>query len=241
MRRAGAWLLAVVASLALAGGTRAGTAQVEDYDAFWLWAGVKPQTVLAQARTLYLLQSEVVPGDPPRLVAQRPAVPRIDHAEVWMVVRVQTLAWPEPVYAQVLAALARWRASGNTVVGVQIDFDAATRHLDDYAAFLGDLRRRLPPDCRLGITGLLDWSSHGDPAELAALAGVVDEVVLQIYQGRHVIPGYQEYLARLDRLALAFRIGLLQGGEWDAPSALADNPWFRGYVVFLLNPSPATP
>jgi hypothetical protein len=228
-------LLGLLAGLALACAAAASTTQVEDYDSFWLWAGVKPQAVLAQARQLYLLEGEVTLGDPPVLVAQRPALPRIDHAEVWMVVRVQTLAWPETVHAQVLAALARWRATGTRVVGVQIDFDSATRRLKDYAAFLGDLRRRLPADTKLGVTGLLDWSSHGDPAGLDALAGVVDEVVLQIYQGRHVIPGYQAYLADLDRLHLPFRIGLLQGGEWSPPPRLEDHPWFRGYVVFLLN------
>jgi hypothetical protein len=232
-------LFGLLAGLARAGSraTSASTTDVEDYDSFWLWAGVKPQSVLEHARNLYLLQGEVTLGDPPRLIAQRPALPRIDRADVWMVVRVQTLAWPEPVYGQVLAALDRWRASGNDVVGVQIDFDAATHHLKDYAAFLGDLQRRLPAGTRLGVTGLLDWSSHGDPAGLDALAGVVDEVVLQIYQGRHVIPGYEAYLAGLDRLRLPFRIGLLQGGEWSPPPALAEHPWFRGYVVFLLNPA----
>lgn len=152
-----------------------------------------------------------------------------------MVVRVETLDWPEPIYAQVLSALARWRAAGNRVAGLQIDFDAGTRHLENYAAFLADLRKRLPPDCLLSITGLLDWSSHGDPAGLAALAGTVDEIVLQIYQGRRVIPGYAGYLAALDRLEIPFRIGLLQGGDWEAPAGLAANPWFRGYVVFLVN------
>ena len=63
----------------------------------------------------------------------------------------------------------------------------------------------------------------------------VDEVVLQIYQGRRVIPGYRDYLRRLDALKVPFRIGLLQGGEWDAPAGLEANPNFRGYVVFLLN------
>ena len=232
MRTAG---IALLATLMFGGAVRASTTDVADYDSFWLWAGVKPQAVLAQARHLYLLQGEETLGSPPRLIAQRPALPRIDHAEVWMVVRVQTLDWPEPVYAQVLAALARWRASGNDVVGVQIDFDAATHHLKDYAAFLADLRRRLPADTLLGVTGLLDWSAHGDPAGLDALAGTVDEVVLQIYQGRHVIPGYEAYLAGLDRLRLPFRIGLLQGGDWSPPPSLAGHPWFRGYVVFLLN------
>ena len=223
-------LLFVSAAAASASPTAAG-----DYDSFWLWAGVKPQPVLGSAQRIYVLQSEVVADTPVRLVAQRPAIPHIAHAEVWMVVRVQTLAWTPAIYDQVLTDLARWRDAGSRVVGIQIDFDAGTRHLEGYATFLADLRRRLPADCRLGITGLLDWSSHGDPASLRALAGVVDEVVLQIYQGRHVIPGYQDYLAKLRRLDIPFRIGLLQGGDWDPPADLADNPWFKGYVVFLVN------
>lgn len=206
-----------------------------DYDAFFLWAGVKPQPLLANARSLYLLQGQVDDGDPVRLIAQRPAVPKVPDADVWMVVRVETLDWPAAVYKQVLAALARWRAAGNKVVGLQIDFDARTRHLERYASFLADVRKRLPGDCRLSITGLLDWSSNGDPAGLAALGGVVDEVVLQIYQGRRVIPGYAGYLAALHRLQIPFRLGLLQGGDWQAPDHLAGNPWFRGYVVFLVN------
>ena len=219
------------------------TARVDamHYDAFWLWAGVKPQPALARAKTLYLLDGEVQATPSVRLAAQRPALPRVRHADVWMVYRVQTLRWTPAIHAQVLARLQRWRAAGNRVVGVQIDFDARTRHLDEYAAFLRDLRGRLPPDCRLGITGLLDWSANGDPAGVEALAGVVDEIVLQIYQGRHVIPGYSAYLARLDRLTIPFRIGLLQGGEWTPPPTLARHPHFRGYVVFLLNPPPGQP
>ena len=205
------------------------------YDAFWLWAGVASQPALTHARTVYLLDAEVRPGKAV-LISQRPALPRVQHADVWMVVRVETLGWPPTLYAQVLADLARWRQAGNHIVGLQIDFDAHTRHLEEYAAFLKGLRRRLPADCKLGITGLLDWSSHGDPQGLHALAGAVDEVVLQIYQGRHVIPGYEQYLTRLDRLNIPFRIGLLEGGDWQQPENLAANPYFRGFVVFLRNP-----
>jgi|AraplaMF_Col_mMF_1032025.scaffolds.fasta_scaffold00039_119 hypothetical protein len=230
MRAVLAALLMALASPALAAPTDAA-----NYDTFFLWAGVKPQPVLEAAHSLYLLQGQVSDGDPVRLVSQRPALPKVSEAAVWMVVRVETLDWPDTVYQQVLSALDRWRAAGNKVVGLQIDFDAGTRHLENYAVFLADLKKRLPADCRLSITGLLDWSSHGDPAGLAALGGVVDEVVLQIYQGRRVIPGYAGYLAALDRLEIPFRIGLLQGGDWEAPDRLADNPWFRGYVVFLVN------
>jgi hypothetical protein len=206
------------------------------YDAVWLWAGVRAQPALATAKRLYLLQGQVEATEPVRYAVQRAAIPRLGNREVWMVVRVETLAWSPAIYDQLLAALGRWRAAGNRVVGVQIDFDARTRHLEEYAAFLRGLRARLPSDCRLGITGLLDWSANGDPQGLDALAGVVDEAVLQIYQGDHVIPGYQAYLAKLDRLKLPFRIGLLQGGEWQPTPGLEENPWFRGYVTFLRNP-----
>lgn len=242
------WLAAVLLALVLpcvpahaAAGDATAHVDAAHYDAFWLWAGVKPQPALARAKTLYLLDGEVQATPTVRLAAQRAALPRVRHADVWMVYRVQTLRWTPAVHAQVLARLQRWRAAGNRVVGVQIDFDARTRHLDEYAGFLRDLRGRLPADCRLGITGLLDWSANGDPAGLDALAGVVDEIVLQIYQGRHVIPGYATYLARLDRLRVPFHIGLLQGGEWTPPPALARHPHFRGYVVFLLNSPPGQP
>jgi hypothetical protein len=182
------------------------------------------------------LQGQVTASNPVRLESQRAAVPRIRHADVWMVIRVETLHWTPQVHSQVQAQLARWRAAGNRLVGLQIDFDARTRHLEDYAAFLRDLRRRLPPGTKLGITGLLDWSANGDPKGLDALGGTVDEVVLQIYQGRQVIPGYETYLARLDRMKMPFRIGLLQDREWKAPDGLAANRAFSGYVVFLTNP-----
>ncbi len=205
------------------------------YDAFWLWAGVRPQPVLARARRIYLLAAQVTATAPARLQAQRPAPPRVSGAKVWPVVRVETLLWPEVAHAQVAGMLDRWRLAGSSLEGLQVDFDARTRHLDQYARFLQDLRRRLPPALRLGVTGLLDWSSHGDPAALNALGATVDEVVLQIYQGRHVIPGYADHLRRAGRLRTPFRVGLLQGGDYVAPAGLERLPMFRGYVVFLRN------
>jgi hypothetical protein len=85
------------------------------------------------------------------------------------------------------------------------------------------------------ITGLLDWSSRITPGQVNQLRGIVDEVVVQTYQGRHTIENYAAYLPRVTQLNLPFKIGLIQGGSWDAPTYMADNPWFRGYVVFLQN------
>lgn len=212
-----------------------------DYDAFWLWAGVAPQPVLAGAKTLYILQGQVgfSPGDPAakgHLIAQGGAIPRVRTGAVWIVYRAHTLNWPAETYDQILRQWRVWRDNGVPVAGIQIDFDARTRHLDQYRAFLRDLRRRLPADCRLSITGLLDWSSQGDSTVLNGLHGVVDEIVLQTYQGRRTIPGYRAYLDSLSKLTIPFRLGLAQGGEWSAPASLSANPYFRGYVVFLQNP-----
>jgi hypothetical protein len=196
--------------------------------------------VLDRARTVYVLQGAVRPGRGPDaqadIVAQGVSMPRRRGGEIWLVYRADTLQWTPRVYAVILAQLRRWRQAGNPVVGIQIDFDAGARYLPRYVDFLTDLRRRLPDDCKLGITGLLDWSSRADPDTVNQLKTVVDEVIVQTYQGRRTIADYTAYLPRLSRLALPFKIGLVQGGEWQPPAYLADQPWFRGYVVFLRNP-----
>ncbi|WP_314384530.1 DUF3142 domain-containing protein [Pseudomonas brenneri] len=217
------------------------TVDARDYDAFWLWSGVAPQPVLKQARTLYILQGQInstrrQPERGVQFIAQGMSVPRIRQGEVWVVYRAHTLRWPEPVYTKLLGQVQRWKAAGNPVVGIQIDFDARTQYLHEYVDFLKDLRQRLPKDLRLSITGLMDWSSNADPAAIAQLKGVVDEVVVQTYQGRHSIPDYAAYLPRMNRLGLPFKIGLIQGGDWQEPEYLQESEWFGGYVVFLQNP-----
>ncbi len=208
-----------------------------DYDAYWLWAGVQPQPVLDQAKTLYILEAELQAVAPGVWQSRLANTPRTNAATVWITYRVETLRWTPDLYDRLPADVARWRAAGNRVTGVQIDFDAKTQYLNEYAAFLSRLRRKLPPDIRISITGLLDWGANGDPDALNALAQTVDDIVLQTYQGRTTIPGYQAYLDQLGRMRVPFRIGLVQGGEWAAPSTLARNPYFRGYVVFLVNPA----
>ena len=218
----------------------AGTVDATHYDAFWLWSGVAPQPVLAQARSVYVLQGQIEAqrddAATTRMLAQGVAVSQLRRAEVWLVYRAHTLHWTPRIESIVLAQLRRWRQAGNHVVGVQIDFDAHTLHLQEYVDFLRQLRQWLPPENRLSITGLLDWSSRADPAQVNQLRGSVDEVVVQTYQGLHTIANYEAYLPRVSRLQLPFKIGLLQGGSWEAPAYLTDNPWFRGYVVFLRNP-----
>ncbi|WP_407315381.1 DUF3142 domain-containing protein [Pseudomonas sp. nanlin1] len=220
--------------------TASAAVKADEYDAFWLWAGVSSQEVLAKAKTLYVLQGQISSTRSERhrrvnLVAQGMAVARLPQERLWIVYRAHTLRWPDVVYTQLLGQLNRWQQAGNQVVGIQIDFDARTRYLDEYVEFLRDLRRRLPDNYRLSITGLLDWSSNADASVIGQLQGVIDEVVVQTYQGRHSIPDYKAYLPRLSRLGLPFKVGLIQGGEWSAPAYLERSQGFLGYVVFLQN------
>ena len=222
----------------LANQANAEIVRAENYSAFWLWAGVQPQPALKQAKEIYILAGEVTGQTRLHIISQRSAVPHLNGLNAWMVYRAQTIGWNEAIIDEILDHIKTWDVASNSIEGLQIDFDAGTKHLDQYASFLAKVRTRLPQQYHLSVTGLLDWSAAGDPKGLQALAGVVDEVVLQIYQGRHVIPGYRAYLAKLHGLNVPFKIGLLQGGDWIAPDQLKQNPMFKGYVVFLLNPKP---
>ncbi|PPQ40122.1 DUF3142 domain-containing protein [Rhodoblastus acidophilus] len=211
-----------------------------DYDAYWLWAGVRARPDVAHARTLYLLVGEVGPGadGANRLKAQGAAQPGPHAAKLWLAFRVRSLDWTPEVRAGVLRKLALWRAQPGEVAGVQIDFDAATHGLARYASFLRDLRAALPRDCGLSVTGLMDWASQGAPEDLSALSGMVDEIIFQTYRGRATVENIDAYLARLGRLTIPYRLGLAEGAQWTAPNGLASAPHFHGYVVFLRNGAP---
>ena len=209
-----------------------------NYRQFWLWGAVKPQPVLRQAQRLYLLQGHISQqGEAVRLQPQGLPPSPLKVPELWLSYRVATLEWQPGVVRDLLRQRAAWQAKGNRVIGIQIDFDAATPKLAAYAEFLQQLRRQLPADCQLGITGLLDWGANGDVTTLNGLSGVVDELVVQTYRGRATVDHYTHYLPALRRLTLPFKLGLVQDGEWQPEwqRQFARQPNYRGEVVFLLN------
>lgn len=230
------WVAGLALAIAACARTEPGRVSAADYDSFWLWAGVRAQPVLSKARTLYLLDGEIRADEPGHYRVLRPGVPHLPGKKLWLVVRTDTLDWDEGAIGRLTTKLDGWAAAGNRVEGLQVDFDARTRGLAGYGAFLRMLRNRLPPRYRLSITGLLDWSANGDPAALRAL-GMVDEIVIQTYRGRATIPGYEAYFRRMSAFPIPFKVGLVQGGEWREPAGLAAEPRFRGYVVFLVNPA----
>jgi hypothetical protein len=174
-----------------------GAVDARDYDAFWLWSGVAPQPVLKQAKTSTSSRARSTPHAAHLSAAcnDRPGHQRAAPHRRRCLDRLPRphLHWPEQVYTQLLGQVQRWRDAGNPVVGIQIDFDARTQYLHEYATFLRDLRQRLPADLRLSITGLMDWSSNADPTAIAQLKGGW-MMVVQTYQGRQH-PGLRRVFA----------------------------------------------
>lgn len=213
------------------------TVSASRHAAFWLWSGVKASDELRNAQTVYLHQGEVLTRSG-QVVFQRLGLPvsRLTFPSIWLTVRFTTLEAPQAFPARLVRLMQRWQAAGNHVVGLQVDFDAATHQLADYARFLRELRQQLPPEFALGVTGLLDWAKTGEVATLNALP--VDELVVQSYQGRHTVANYQAYLPALARLRIPFKLGLVQNGsrEPQAEAQLNASPWYRGTVVFMLKP-----
>lgn len=128
-----------------------------------------------------------------------------------------------------------WCVLGCMIVGIQIDFDVGMCYLQDYFVFLCMLCDILFVDCWLSIMGLFDWSSCIDIDQVNQFKGIVDEVVVQMYQGCCMIFDYVVYLLCVVWLQLLFCIGVIQGGEWDVLLYFVMNLWFCGYVVFLCN------
>jgi hypothetical protein len=229
--------LALVLLLTAAPAPRAAVDPAQ-YHAFWLWNAAGARPYLDRAATLYVLQGEIAAGRDgvARLMRQGIAALALPGPEVYLVYRLRTLDWGSGIVAGLRNDIAAWQHAGSRIAGIQLDFDARTLGLADYAAFLKRVRGELPQPYRLSVTGLLDWSTGGAPEAFAAMAGTVDEIVFQAYRGRQTIPGYRDYLTAVARLRLPFRIGLVEGGAWEPADEerLAASPFFRGAVVFLL-------
>ncbi|MGL4860301.1 MAG: DUF3142 domain-containing protein [Enterobacteriaceae bacterium] len=231
----GAQILLVV-TLLVSPLCQADSVLAERYRAFWCWSGVKTQPVLKQAQTLYLHQGEVLArGTKPFIKLGQPYA-LLPVKSLWITVRFETLAVSEETLLRVVNLPYHWSKQGNQVVGLQIDFDAGSYALQQYAQFLQQVRAKLDKRYALGVTGLLDWAKTGSVAQLNQLP--IDELVVQTYQGRQTVPGYQQYLPALLNLQIPFKVGLVQGGNWDSQwqQRLSRSSFYRGEVVFLLNP-----
>jgi hypothetical protein len=88
--------------------------------------------------------------------------------------------------------------AGQRLSGFQLDFDCPTERLGEYAHFLKELRRTLPPEDRLSITALLDW--FRPVTKIADVLQWVDEYIPQFYDlgNPGVADGYTEIATAID-------------------------------------------
>lgn len=218
-----------------------------DYRAFWLWGVPKHKKALANAQSIYVLQGHVYKNSP-KLIRQGTGVLNFYQPNrtektaqtkkaIWLVYRTDALNWQASTLDGIIKQIHYWEKQGQPITGIQIDFDAATQKLADYGRFLKAVRAQLPKQYRLSITGLLDWTNHIDAIE-KQLGAYIDDITIQTYQKTSTVTGYTSYLTRLKKLKIPFKIGLIEKGSWDKHFdeniGLQHNPYFQGYVVFLL-------
>ena len=219
--------------------TQSATSKVDanDFASFWIWGDIQTAPYLVHAKELYILQGEIRYSKSKQISTFTPqgvSILKLPHQKIWLVFRTHHLAWNEQNYQTILNRLEHWRNQGNQVQGIQIDFDSRTHDLKEYALFLESFRKRLPPSYQLSITGLLDWTNFKDQKTLTILRNNISELVIQTYQGTTTIPNYPQYLKRISAMQLPYKVGLVQHGTWFGNSTKQKDPYFKGYVVFLL-------
>lgn len=164
--------------------------------AFWAWRTNAPSDVEVQkafaatnAKTLFLRarQFDLVNGYLQRIRPVSGALPSsVELHLVYNGTRKFLREWEQldaSVIANAIAEtyqadLARARDDHAQVNGLQLDFDAPTRLLPQYAQLLQRLRELLPPNTKLSITGLPTWASSRD---LKAVLAAVDFWIPQCY------------------------------------------------------------
>lgn len=203
------------------------------YDNFYVGTGTQMQGALRGAKTIYLaaLAIDTWAGRS-MLSAERQSVPEVTRAALWMGLRVARLDGAADKLQQVVRTLDHWKASGNNVAGLCVEFaGAAGQNADQQALFLRAVRQALPRELKLHVTGL---ATDAD-GRLAALGNLVDENIVRFFaDGGPALPP-SAYLAAATALPFPFRIGLQQGDILPDLTAAHRHALFAGHTVFLVN------
>ncbi len=200
--------------------------------AAWVWSG-RPASEVAKFDVAYIYQGNVV-GErfQRRGLSPYPA----PVAEVVPVVRLVATNGLLPTAAHV-AKVARgiagsWESHGKLVKTVQLDHDAPTRRLGQYADLLVAVKNELAGRYRLSITGLADWVTSGQEADVVRLHEIADEVVIQLYDDRQAVAGFDRVARRLLGLAPKAALGVLP--EMILPDEVCASPVLGRVVAFDL-------
>jgi hypothetical protein len=149
----------------------------------YVWAGSHaPDPAIAALplarHRLLLLQWQADGGSSPRRFDRRPWLTAFEHTPVVAVVRLdgyRIAAGPREVTEALKAEMADWPREP---VAVEIDHDAATARIGDYARWLSDFKTLWENRSPIWITALPDWQHS---PSFGALLRAVDAVTLQVH------------------------------------------------------------
>jgi hypothetical protein len=151
---------------------------------FWIWAGSPDGVVSHEGAPIDSMYVQVETVN--RVAGRRPAWPdNVPPAkEYWAVWRFEPPAQAtQQIIPGLVADFEKVRNlaanQGETVVGLQLDYDCPTRDLPAYSRFLTALKKAMPAGTRISITALLDWFRQGTAAR--GLVAQVSEYVPQFY------------------------------------------------------------
>ena len=205
---------------------------------FWFWQGSSSEVLTrASLDVLYVHVGSIQKDRPFQVRKSESNQPWHAYAQIpeqmptarqyWIVFRFEQEGVPDSEATLPLAnAIARLQSDAArrhlTLAGVQLDIDSPTSKLRDYASFLHELRKKLPPGFQISITSLLDWFRTGTAIE--DVVKEVDEFVPQFYDVADRDPYHEqvflakkieteEWRPRFERFHKRFRIGVSTFGR----------------------------
>src|SRR5438445_3185310 len=179
--------------------------------AYWLWAGIT-ENLAPKNSDLYIYQGFIqnAQNPPSHRHGGLYAYP-ISCNKCYLVYRLDpSLPDAKQVVTVFLNDAKKWEKHQVTIRGLQIDYDSPTNQLVLYGSFLSELRNYLPSKYELDITGLGDWITAGNIRSLKAIAASTEDIVFQLYDGRHPLKYTSYYIRALKRYPFPFRLGVLQ-------------------------------
>ncbi len=195
---------------------------------FWLWPGASIDATAAGTHPFDVLyvQAGRVDSYFKNSVSWRWPTQIPQAAEYWALWRYDPPAIPADAQIDVIArdfVKRRDEASarGQTVIGIQLDYDCPTDDLPQYASFLEKLAKALPPGSRISMTALLDWFREG--TRVRELLEHTNEFVPQFYDAAPNMEGQLRGIAEpvdaarwapvFNAFGIPYRVGITTFGR----------------------------
>jgi hypothetical protein len=202
---------------------------------YWLWAGITAQDAPENAE-FYVYQGLINTINNTTTYNRIGLYPHpIKSKKLFLAYRLEgDLPNAKEIISIFKDNILKWQRHSLTVNGLQLDFDSPTSKLLIYSNFLKEVRKQLPKQYALSITGLGDWAIYGNKKAMQSIAKVTDEIVFQLYQGWHPLPNIEDYIRALKNYPMPFRVGFLSRYPSDNYIAIfKKNHNFNGVIYFI--------